>query len=358
MSEPTPKNESAEAQETMPTPEDKKSASASFLDRINLTQMTLAVLVVIFIWQWLSGYQNISEMRRQLAEKIAEMDGSNQANQKLIAQNQEQMRVLSEKVTSLEVRYAESQSQRAALESLYNDLSASRDETVLADVEQLLLIAEQQLQLSANVKAALIAMQSADSRLERMNRPAYNGLRKAIGQDMEKLRALPEVNVTALNFQLDTLIGMVDQLPPGFQQRAGAPAAKSAQPAKDAAPWQKFLHELWQEVRQLVRIENTGNAEIPLLLPEEEYFLRENLKLRLLSARLALQARDGKSFRLDVAAAKSWVVRYFNVKSAGAAQALEIIGKLSASDVGLELPEIGAGLQAVRTLRLSHQKAG
>jgi len=293
MSEPTPKNESAEAQETMPTPEDKKSASASFLDRINLTQMTLAVLVVIFIWQWLSGYQNISEMRRQLAEKIAEMDGSNQANQKLIAQNQEQMRVLSEKVTSLEVRYAESQSQRAALESLYNDLSASRDETVLADVEQLLLIAEQQLQLSANVKAALIAMQSADSRLERMNRPAYNGLRKAIGQDMEKLRALPEVNVTALNFQLDTLIG-----------------------------------------------------------------LRENLKLRLLSARLALQARDGKSFRLDVAAAKSWVVRYFNVKSAGAAQALEIIGKLSASDVGLELPEIGAGLQAVRTLRLSHQKAG
>lgn len=357
MSEPTPNPETTESTETA-APTARRSVLAEFFDRISITQMTLAVLVVIFVWQWLSGYQNISEMRRQLAEKIAEMDGSNQANQKLLAQNQEQMRVLAEKVTALDVRFAESQSQRAALESLYNDLSASRDETVLADVEQLLLIAEQQLQLSANVKAALIAMQSADSRLERMNRPAFNSLRKAIAQDMEKLRALPEVNVSALNFQLDSLIGLVDDAPLGFQHRVGAMSPPAAAQSPHAAGWQKFLGEVWQEVRQLVRIENTGKAEIPLLLPAQEYFLRENLKLRLLSARLALQSRDGRSFRLDIDSARTWVERYFDVKSANAAKMLEQLKKLSASDVGLELPEIGTGLQAVRTLRLSRQKAG
>lgn len=357
MSEPTQNPETTESNEILAAPIARRSALAEFFDRLSITQMTLAVLVVIFLWQWLSGYQAIGEMRRQLAEKIAEMDGSNQANQKLLAQSQEQVRVLAEKVTALEVHYAESQSQRAALESLYNELSASRDETVLADVEQLLLIAEQQLQLSANVKAALIAMQSADGRLERMNRPVFNSVRKAIAQDMEKLRALPEVNVSALNFQLDSLTGLVNEVPLGFQHRIGAPAPSEAK-APPASGWQKFLHEMWQEVRQLVRIENTGKAEIPLLIPEQEYFLRENLRLRLLSARLALQARDGKSFRLDIASAQSWVVRYFDLKSANGVQMLDILKKLAASDVGLELPETGAGLQAVRTLRLSRQKAG
>lgn len=356
MSEQIPNSESFETTEA-PPPVVRKSVLADFFDRISITQMTLAVLVVIFLWQWLSGYQAISEMRRQLAEKIAEMDGSNQANQKLLAQNQEQMRVLAEKVTSLDVRYAESQSQRAALESLYNELSASRDETVLADVEQLLLIAEQQLQLSANVKAALIAMQSADARLERMNRPIFNGVRKAIAQDMEKLRALPGVNVSTLNFELDSLVGLVNEMPLGFQHRVGAEAPVTAK-SPPAAGWQKFLHEIWQELRQLVRIENTGKAEIPLLMPEQEYFLRENLKLRLLSARLSLQSRDSKSFRLDIASARTWVTRYFDVKSASGAQMLETLNKLGASEVSLELPETGGGLQAVRTLRVSRQKAG
>src|SRR5690606_5591344 len=121
---------------------------AAAISKMNLTQLTLAVLVVIFLWQWLDGQRAIDDIQQQLAEKIAEMNGTSKANQVLLRQNQGEVRELSAKVVSLEARYAEAQNQRAALEVLYNDLSVSRDETALAEVEQMLLIAGQQLQLS------------------------------------------------------------------------------------------------------------------------------------------------------------------------------------------------------------------
>jgi uroporphyrin-3 C-methyltransferase len=314
------------------------------------------VLVIIFLWQWLDGHRAIGDMQQQLAKKIAEMDGSNKANQMLLAQSQDQVRDLFGKVATLESRYAESQNQRAALETLYNDLSVSRDESALAEVEQMLLIAAQQLQLSANVKAALIAMQSADARLQRMDRPAFNGLRKAISLDMDKLRALPGVDITGINLQLNNLISVVDQVPLAYQQRVANEVVAKTVPPKDETVWQKLLREIWQEVKQLVRIENTGKDEIPLLPPNQEFFLRENLKLRLLSARLALLTRDEDSFRQELKTAQLWTTRYFDSKSNDSMRMSDVLKKLAASDISIELPDISPSLQAVRNYRLTREK--
>ena len=332
-----------------------KTTVADVIAHISITQLTLAVLVIVFLWQWLDGHRAISDMQQQLAKKIAEMDGSSKANQILLTQSQDQVRELFAKVATLESRYAESQNQRAALETLYNDLSVSRDETALAEVEQMLLIAAQQLQLSANVKAALIAMQSADARLQRMDRPAFNGLRKAISQDMDKLRALPSVDITGINFQLNNLITAVDQMPLTYQQRAANEVAAQAVPQKDETVWQKLLREIWQEVKQLVRIENTSKTEIPLLPPNQEFFLRENLKLRLLSARLALLSRDEDSFRQELKTAQLWAARYFDDKSNESMRMSDGLKKLAASNISIELPDISPSLQAVRNYRLTRE---
>jgi uroporphyrin-3 C-methyltransferase len=330
-----------------------KTSVADVIAHISITQLTLAVLVIIFLWQWLDGHRAISDMQQQLAKKIAEMDGSSKANQILLTQSQDQVRELFAKEATLESRYAESQNQRAALETLYNDLSVSRDETALAEVEQMLLIAAQQLQLSANVKAALIAMQSADARLQRMDRPVFNGLRQAISRDMDKLRALPNVDITGINFQLNNLIAAVDQMPLAYQQRSANEVVAHAVPPENETAWQKLLREIWQEVKQLVRIENTGKAEIPLLPPNQEFFLRENLKLRLLSARLALLTRDEDSFRQELKTAQLWTARYFDEKSSEGMRMSDGLKKISASDISIELPDIGSSLQAVRNYRLT-----
>jgi uroporphyrin-3 C-methyltransferase len=361
MNEQTPQPDN-DRQDDLALPESLRPAHktpvAAALARISITQMTLAVLVVVFLWQWFDGHRAIGDMQQQLAKKIAEMDGASKANQVLLTQSQGEVRELSAKVAALETRYAEAQNQRAALEALYNDLSVSRDETALAEVEQMLLIAGQQLQLSANVKAALIAMQSADARLQRMDRPAFNGLRKAIGQDMDKLRALPGVDITGINLQLDNLIAAVDELPLVYQQRvAKKEEAVQASAPKNETTWQKLLREIWQDVKQLVRIEDTGKAEIPLLPPNQEFFLRENLKLRLLSARLALLSRDEDGFRYELKTAQLWTVRYFDGKSNEVMRMLTGLKKIAASPVSIELPDVSPSLQAVRNYRLTHEHA-
>ncbi len=340
------------------TPAPRQNPFVTALSRMNLTQMTLAVLAVVFLWQWLDGHRAISDMQQQLAKKIAEMDGASKANQVLLTQSQGEVRELYAKVATLEARYAEAQNQRAALEALYNDLSVSRDETALAEVEQMLLIAGQQLQLSANVKAALIAMQSADARLQRMDRPAFNGLRKAIGQDMDKLRALPSVDITGINLQIDNLIGTVDELPLVYQQRvAKKEEVVQAAAQKEGTALQRLLREIWQDAKQLVRIEDTGKAEIPLLPPNQEFFLRENLKLRLLSARLALLSRDEDGFRQELKTAQLWTARYFDGRSGEVTRVLSGLKKIAASPVSIELPDVSLSLQAVRNYRLTHEHA-
>jgi len=320
--------------------------------------MTLAVVMVAFLWQWFDANRQINNMQQELARRLTDMEGNNKASQMLVKQEQDSIRDLSAKVALLEAHYAESQNQRAALESLYQELSGSRDQTALAEVEQMLLIAGQQLQLSANVKAALIAMQQADDRLKRMDRPALAGLRKAIASDMDKLRVLPGVDVQGINSRLDNLIVTVDTLPLVQDMRTLQKPATGAAPSPLAgSTWQKLLREIWADASSLVRIENTQKHELPLLSPTQTFFLRENLKLRLLSARLALLTRDEASFRHDLQAAQEWVIRYFDIKSTEGELAVNDLQKLRASSIHIELPDISPSLGAVRNYRISLDKA-
>ena len=357
MNEPTATQEPIAPDSAIAESTRQRTSVADLFSRVSVAQMTLAVLVAIFVWQWFAGHLAINDMRREMAEKIAEMDGTSKANQIMLEHSQDQVRELSAKVSTLESHFVESQNQRAALENLYNDLSVSRDETALAEVEQMLLIAGQQLQLSANVRAALIAMQSADARLQRMDRPAFNGLRKAIGQDMVKLRALPNVDVAGINDQLNELMGAVDDLTLIYQQRVQRMVNEQPAPPKDETLWQRLVREIWQDIRQLVRIEDTGKAAIPLLPPEQEFFLRENLKMRFMSARLALLSRDEVAYRQELKTAQFWTSRYFDTGASDGMKMLAGLKKLASASINIELPDISPSLQAVRSYQLTRESA-
>ena len=333
-----------------------KPSGKNIFYHVGVTQMLLAALTAIFIWQWLDGHRAINDMQLQLAQKIAEMGGGSKTSQALQSDNQEKLREHSAKIISLETRLAEVQNQRFVRDAFENELAASRTEIALAEVEQMLLMAEQQLQLSGNVKAALIAIQAADARLQLMNRPALNGLRKAIIHDMDKLRALPGVDVTGISIRINALIASVDKMPLAYQQHAAGEAVTPTIAPKDETAWQLLLREIWQEFRQLVRIENTGKDEIPLLTPSQELFLRENLKLHLLSARIALQSFDENTFKQELATAQHWTSRYFDGKSGETVRVLAALKRLATSDTKIELPDISPSVQAVRNYRMTREK--
>ena len=264
------------------------------------------VAVVLLAWQWYDSRQQINALQHELAQRLAAADVENKESRGVAEQVREATREAQIKLGVLEAKLQESQNQQIALEALYQELSRSRDESLLADVEQTLLVASQQLQLAGNVKSALIALQAADARLARLDRPQLAGLRKVIARDVERLKLAPYVDVIGISARIDNLSGVIDSLPLAMEVRApdGRPPPKAPR-MRDANAWMRFTRELWRDMRELVRIEKMDRPDMPLLTPGQAYFLRENLKLRLLGARLALLAHDEKSFKADLKAPRA-----------------------------------------------------
>jgi uroporphyrin-3 C-methyltransferase len=199
-------------------------------------------------------------------------------------------------------------------------------------------------------------LQTADSRLARSDRPQFVPLRKVLARDIERLKGTPVIDIAGFALKLDQIIAQVDSLPLAFEERAGSPVLPAAARAEEGF-WKRLASEIWGELRQLVRVRSLEQPEPLLLAPSQAFFLRENLKLRLLNARLALLSRDQGVFRADLALATAWVQRYFDVRSRPAAAALANLKQLGASGIGIDLPGISESLSAVRNYKISREKA-
>ena len=210
----------------------------------------------------------------------------------------------------------------------------------------MLAIASQQLQLAGNVRAALLALQLADARLAKADRPQFVPVRRALARDIERLKALPVLDIAAMSSRIDSLVAGVDSLPLAFEERS-APVKEKA-PAQDGGFWSRLGSEVWSEVKQLVVVRPVGTSEPPLVPPPQAYFLRENLRLRLLNARLSLLVRDEAGYREDLRAADAWIRRYFDVRGKHTSDALAQLKQLSAASISFEMPTISESLDAVR----------
>ena len=337
-----------------------RSGEPTRLRRLLRRPLALAVglIALALAWHWYDSSAQMGSLRGELARRLHDSDADSRDARLIARQAQETAREAQTKLAQIEAKLVESQNQQVALEALYQELSRSRDEWVLAEIEQILTIAAQQLQLAGNVQAALTAMQTADSRLARSDRPQFIPLRKTLAKDIERLKATPNLDLAGLALRLDQVIAQIDALPLVDETRAGAAQQPPAGAARsEEGFWRRLGAEIWGEVRQLVRVRNIEQAEPGLLSPSQSFFLRENLKLRLLNARLALLQREEGRFREDLKAAQAWVNRYFDVRARPAAAALASLKQLAASGISLEIPGIGESLSAVRNYKVSREKA-
>jgi len=303
-----------------------------------------AALATVF---WLDARQRIDATQQELARRLRDIEADAREARSVARQSEDGQRDARAKLVQLETRLAESQSQQLALEALYQELSRNRDEWQLAEIEQVLAIASQQLQLAGNVRAALLALQLAEQRLARADRPQFMPIRRALARDIDRLKTLPTLDLAGMSMRIDNLAAQVDTLPLAFDERAeSTPPAKAA--AAERGFWSRLSVEVWNELRQLVVVRQVGNAEPPLLPPSQAYFVRENLRLRLLNARLSLLARDEAGYREDLRMAQSWIQRYFDPRSKQTAAALNQLKQLSSTTVSFELPSITESLEAVR----------
>src|SRR5262245_61202698 len=165
---------------------------------------------------WLAVRNRIGGTQEEFARRLQDIDAGSREARTVARQAQDALRDAQTRITQLEGRLAESQSQQLALEALYQDLSRNRDEWQLAEIEQVLAIAQQQLQLAGNVRAALLALQLAEGRLTRADRPQFLPVRRALARDIERLKALPVLDIAAMSARIDSLVAGVDSLPLAF----------------------------------------------------------------------------------------------------------------------------------------------
>ncbi len=334
----------------------KPRAARSGVSR-GLLAATLFLAILVAAAVWLDGRRTQQLLRAEVAQRFTDIDTAQQGMAKAQNQLASDVRDAQAKIGLLEARVAESQEQQAALEALYRDLAPSRDEIALTEIEQVLLVASQQLQLAGNVPSALGALQLAEAKLQRLDRPQLLPLRRALARDIDRLKSVPFVDLSGLSLKLDQAITAVDRLPLAMDERLPEPARDETAAVAETSPWRRLVREIWTDIRQLVRIEVADRPAAPLVPPPQQYFLRENLKLRLLSARIGLLNHDESSFKADIAAAQEWVHHYFDTRSQPVQAVEATLKQLAATPMPSDLPDLARTLDAARVLRLSAERA-
>ena len=313
----------------------------------------IAVVALVFAWR---ADQRVRSSERDLVQR--QQNSATQVTEAtlLAKQAQESARDATAKVALLEARVNEVSVQRSQLEELIQSVARSRDENLVADVESALRAAVQQSALTGSAEPLVAALKQGEERLLRANQPRLEPVRRAIARDLDRARSTSVADVASLSIRLDEAVRLVDELPllSAAEPRRdlargkaanGEPVAvvpvapvKAASSAEGVGAWvsrelgqagRLLADNVWSEIRSLVRITRIDQPEAMLLAPEQAFFLRENIKLRLLNARLALLARQFDGAQADIRWAQGAIDRYFDRSSKRTQVAGELLRQIA-----------------------------
>jgi uroporphyrin-3 C-methyltransferase len=338
------------------TEEQAPSQPRNLLRSISPALVIALIAVVLLAWQWLDTRQRLTALELSLSQKLSSFDVRNVETALTSKKAEEKVDQTTARLAVIEQKLAESQDQLEALQTLYAEFANNREESTISEVEQLLVIASEQLQLASNPKTALIAMQTADSRLQQLDKPQAIQLRKQLAKDIARLQALPAVDVVGDSLRLEVMAAEVEKLP--LMSDHHPRVKQTTAPNQQASRWQRLAGEVWQDMRQLIRIERIDRPEPPLLTPEQTFFLRENLRLRLLTARIALLQRDEATYRADLTAAEGWIKQHFDTSDSTVQNTIATMQQLANSSISIQLPDISDTLNAASRYKLFLQKGG
>lgn len=330
-------------------------------------------------WTWLSLaigaaslggsvllWQKVDGMQEQLARQA--LDATTQATEAraLARESQDLVRDASAKLSVMEVRVNEVSLQRGQLDTLVQNLARSRDDTLVIDIESAIRMAQQQVQLTGSTEPLVAALQSSIKRLERTAQPRLAPIQQAMERDLNRLSQSAVTDTASLLARLDDVVRLVDDMNvhnsapvPNVQrqpQRTAPQAAGEAPAATSPTQWQWWSdwgNKIWQASREeasdLMRVSRIENIDAMLMAPEQAFFVRENLKLKLLNARLAVLARQYDAARADIGAAQATLSKYFDSGSRRTHQAQAVLAQLQTHMQASQQPALDDTLAALST---------
>jgi len=336
-----------------------------------LTLLLLA-LTAAAVWMGWQTTQRVQALEQELVRRQQESNTLATEARVLARQAQDVSRDAAAKVALLESRVAENTLQRSQLEDLLQSLTRSRDENMLSDIEAAVRVAVQQSSITGSTEPLLVTLKQADERLARNAQPRLERVRRAVVHDLDRVRGVAVSDISTLVIKLDEAVRMADELPLLSQperrgaaddraRASGVPAAASAAAAAAAgwraelaARWDLLVQRVLDEAKSLVRVTRIDQPEAMLVAPDQAYFLRENIKLRLLNARLALLSRQFSTAQSDLREVQLTVERHFDRSSRRVNAMSELLRQVGAQSRGIVVPrpdETLAALAAVQAGR-------
>ncbi|CAN1513780.1 HemX Uncharacterized enzyme of heme biosynthesis [Burkholderiaceae bacterium] len=306
-------------------------------------------------------------------------------------------------IVTLQQSLAESKSQFEGLEEAWASFNKGMEDSMLAnDIDRLVTLASQQLRLASNVNNAVMALETALSTLVRADRPRFAAVQRAISADLDRLRSVPLVDVSALSVRLEALATLIGRAPllvpdaaapnvaavPSAAARAptarpaaaqatavapapatppGVPQTGAAEPPVGEAWWDLAWRKtvLWskavavfvaKELASVVSIQRVTDASALLMSPEQGAQLRANLRTRVLTAQMALLMHQPSVWRAEIASIEASLTTRYDPKAVDTVAALRLVRELASASVVAALPDMSdsiAALEAVRVQELN-----
>jgi uroporphyrin-III C-methyltransferase len=320
-------------------------------------------------------WSKLNHIQETLARQSLDASTQSVEAKTLAKSAQDSVRETSVRQSVIEAKLSEVALQRSQLEELMTSMSRSRDENLVVDIDSAVRLAQQQASLTGTAEPLLAALRAADQRIARAAQPRLTPLQRAIAKDTERIKAATLSDTPGLLVKLDELARMVDDLPlaNAVAQSSGnaavkaalakSPAAKSTAktasgPAGDddtstLSQWPQWLQTIAgavrDEARGLVRVRRVDAPEAALLSPEQSFFVRENLKLKILNARLGLLARQSDVSRADLQQAATSLSRYFDANARNTLQAQGLVLQIQSQLKATEVPRVDDTLAALAT---------
>ena len=311
--------------------------------------------------------QRVKALESELVKR--QQDSGSQATEARTLARQAEVvaREVGAKMALLEARVAETSMQRSQFEDLIQSMARSRDENVLADIDAAIRVALQQAAITGSAEPLVVTLKQIDERLARYNQPRLERVRRAVAQDLERTRAAGVIDISVLTIRLDDVIRQIDDLPLLSAPERSASSRPAATPASGAVAvngtaadrpswalalgswWQEYGVSLWHEFKSLVRVTRIDHPDAMLIAPEQAYFLREGLKLRLLNARLALLSRQFDTAQADLRDTQAALDRYFDRSSRRVVSATDMVRQVAAQARLVVVPRPDATLAAIAT---------
>jgi len=312
--------------------------SSPALNRPMWIALAVVLLLVLVIAGWF--YQQLQQQQAQIASTAALQSDISSLEQTL-SQREQQLSALETQHQSLSDRLTE---------FMVRDSLTSADVKktwALQEIEYLLNVANQRALLANDVAGAYQALTLADQQIQALADYRLHPLRALIAEEMMALDALADIDRQGMALKLQTAANHVQRLrvKKGPEVDTAMMQADTDTTAVESG-WQQAVSDIWQQLRSLVVIRHDQTGEAAVLVPEQRYFLYQNLRLQLESARLALLNADNNSYQHSLQTAVNWLEKYFTGDERDAM--LNSLRELQGKQVNVALPDISSSLDWIK----------